>query len=337
MNRNKSLDIISGIMIIWMIILHAFQWANLRESIIYSSLLKCLFFFMSWFYFKTGYLSTKPRSLKASFRKGIDQLIITMIIWTMVGYLITVPELLNENYPIWKIPIAPIVFILKNGDTIGNSPLWFLLSLFFVKILLPYINHLNFNRKIALAILIVCIGYVFQKFNIKLPLGLDNLPLGMFFTLSGLLCKDFNILDKTIKIHLLLILPYVLLSVYFASYIDFHNNTLVYGSYGFFILNTLFAINLSLIIFKDFNFNFLSWIGEKSMIYLLIHWPIFYLIKITFNLLNMATETYLFVFVLILISLSFSTCIAYFIPYRYLGLQSSIVTNFKTRIILENK
>ncbi|WP_299778184.1 acyltransferase family protein [uncultured Formosa sp.] len=330
LERDKSLDIISGIMIIWMVILHAFQWGDLTESIIYIFLLKCLYFFMSWFYFKTGFLHKKGKGLNVTFRKGIDQLIIPMLIWTAVGYLLTVPELLTEGYPLWKMPIAPLFFLISSGDTIGNSPLWFLLSLFFIKMIFPFIARLNFNFKIIIAISLLFLSWVLQKNNIKMLLGLHSFPLGLFFTLSGLLCGEFKVPDRIIKIRLWLVLPFIVMSIFFASYIDFHNNKLMYGNYLLFILSALFAINLCLMFFRDVNLKILSWIGEKSLVYLVIHWPIFYLIKISFLFLNISTETYLYVVSLNVVAICISTLIAKFIPYKYLGLQSSLIVNFKT-------
>ncbi|CDF80625.1 O-acetyl transferase [Formosa agariphila KMM 3901] len=335
LERDKSLDIISGIMIIWMVILHSFQWGNLTESIIYIFLLKCLYFFMAWFYFKTGFLYKIGRGLINTFKKGIDQLIIPMLIWTAIGYLLTIPELLTGNYPLWKIPIAPLFFLVSSGDTIGNSPLWFLLSLFFIKIMFPFIARLNLNIKKIIAISLLCLSWVFEKNNIKIPFGLHSFPLGLFFTLSGLLCNEFRVPDRINKIRLWLILPYIALSIFLAGYVDFHNNNLMYGNYWLFTLNTLIAINLCLVLFKDVNLTILSWIGKKSLVYLVIHWPIFYLIKISFEFLNISTKNYLYVVSLNIIAICISTLIAKFVPYKYLGLQSSLIVNFNTKIISE--
>ncbi|QDO93699.1 acyltransferase family protein [Formosa sediminum] len=335
LERDRSLDTISGIMIIWMVILHSFQWGNLTGSMIYIFLLKCLYFFMSWFYYKTGFLYNKGKGLSMTFKKGLDQLITPMLIWTTVGYLLTIPGLLMGNYPLWKIPIAPLFFLVSSGDTIGNSPLWFLLSLFFIKIVFPFIARVNLNLKKIIAISLLCLSWVFEKNNIKIPFGLHSFPLGLFFTLSGLICKEFRVPDRIIKSGLWLVLPYIVLSIFFASYVDFHNNNLVYGNYWLFTLNALFAINLCLVLFREVNLKILSWIGEKSLVYLVIHWPIFFLIKISFVFLNISTENYLYVVSLFVIAICISTLIAKFIPYKYLGLQSSLIVNLNTKIISE--
>lgn len=53
-NRNYGFDLMSGCLIIYMIFCHIMQWAKLADCDIYSILQRFLFFFMAWFFYKSG-------------------------------------------------------------------------------------------------------------------------------------------------------------------------------------------------------------------------------------------------------------------------------------------
>lgn len=48
--RNNAYDIISGAMIIWMVVYHAFQWGGLTNTDVFKALIGLFFFFMPWFF-----------------------------------------------------------------------------------------------------------------------------------------------------------------------------------------------------------------------------------------------------------------------------------------------
>lgn len=57
-SRDESIDVISGILIFYMIIRHCMQRTSLQESYIYESI-KYLTFFMPWFFYKSGMFYNK--------------------------------------------------------------------------------------------------------------------------------------------------------------------------------------------------------------------------------------------------------------------------------------
>jgi len=321
--RNESLDIITGIMILWMIVYHSFQWANYYDSNVFNLLLKCFYFFMPWFYFKSGYVFNKTHTLKIVVEKGISLLLIPMIIWTLIGYALTIPELINDGLPIWKIIIKPAFVLFRYGDTLGNSPLWFLFSLFFVRISLKLLTNLKLGFIIAFTISFALLGFLFNYKNFNLPLGLISYPIGMFFSLAGFVCNQLNIKQNMTKLNIVLIACTLLISLFFFSYVDLHLNITWYGSYWGYIFGSLLAINSLLVLFKNLKIKSLAWIGNKSLYFFVIHWPVFYIIQHIFKFIDLPQKSYLFCLILSFCAIFLSSLIAKFIPEKYIGLNGT--------------
>jgi fucose 4-O-acetylase-like acetyltransferase len=321
--RNDSLDIISGLMILWMIIYHSFIWANNTESNVYIFFIKCFYFFIPWFYFKSGFVCNNNYSLKIVIQKGASQLLIPMVIWTLIGYLLIIPELIIKGYPFWKIPINPVYNLLVYGETMGNAPLWFLLSLFLVSVTMKLMADLKLNLIIVITISLAFLGFFLQYANIKVPLGLINYPIGMFFALSGVICNQLNMKHKITKMNLFLLAITIFMSLSFASYVDIHHNSIRFGFYWAYIINSLLAINSSIVIFGILKFKLLAWIGKKSLTYLVLHWPVFYIIEGLFKLIHIPREGYFYILILSSVAIIFSGLTAKLIPDKYIGLDGT--------------
>ena len=59
--RDSSLDCVAGILIIYMVLVHIFQWSGMN-NILSSCWMQPLSFFMFWFFYKSGvfYKERKP-------------------------------------------------------------------------------------------------------------------------------------------------------------------------------------------------------------------------------------------------------------------------------------
>jgi len=321
--RNESLDIITGIMILWMIVYHSFQWANYYDSNVFNLLLKCFYFFIPWFYFKSGFVFNKTHTLKIVVEKGISQLLIPMILWTLIGYALTIHELINDGIPIWKIIIRPAFILLRYGDTLGNAPLWFLLSLFLVRISMKLLANLKLGLIIAFAISFALLGYLFNCKNFNVPLGLINYPIGMFFFLTGFVCNQLKMKQNMSKMNIVLIACTGLISMFFFSYVDFHLNITWHGNYWVYIIGSLLAINSLLVLFKNIRIKSLAWIGNKSLYFFVIHWPVFYIIQYIFKSIDLPLKSYFFCLTLSFGAIFLSSLIAKLIPEKYIGLDGS--------------
>jgi fucose 4-O-acetylase-like acetyltransferase len=306
--RSNSIDIISGVMIVWMVVYHIFMWAGLTEFKIYQLPLQWLFFFMPWFYFKSGMFqkNDKEITLKNYVNVNFNKLILPLVVWSVIGLLVSMPEMiLFDNKPWWKIVIVPFFNIIRTGDTFGNPPLWFLLSLFLVKICGYFL--INLNQKIQAIVLLIAliIGVILSEFSILLPFGMHNVILGLIFYFAGFYYKK----NATKKINLLMfcfvLLFFVTLNSFYYSYIDVHLNELKYGSYIGYIFLSILAIILSIKLLENINIDIkaLDWVGKKSMYVLVLHWPILTIIRTICRTFNYSTEGYKFAYVLL--SLSF--------------------------------
>lgn len=56
--RDDSLDGVCGLLIIWMISMHAAQWSGVKGTTFFNVATHVFFYFMPWFYFKGGMFAT---------------------------------------------------------------------------------------------------------------------------------------------------------------------------------------------------------------------------------------------------------------------------------------
>lgn len=126
--RDYSLDWISGLLILHMIIGHIAGWVEMDYPVN-----NILFFFMPWFFFKGG-MFHRHKEWKVELNKSFKRLIIPFIVFSIIGQAIwTIRLLCLHETDIVKYIGFPGTFILY-GAFHGNAPLWFLFSLFIVRI-----------------------------------------------------------------------------------------------------------------------------------------------------------------------------------------------------------
>jgi len=313
--RNHTLDIISGVMILWVIVFHSFQWGNVTDSIVFKVLIRFLYFVMPWFYFKSGYVYNTKQSLKVEIIKGVNQLLMPMFKWAIIGYIIRIPEYLVKGETIDVILLKPVLSLVQSGDLYGNIPLWFILSLFMVRITIKFMVNLSLIFQITFSVVFAVIGWNFQRLNLtSLPLGFISFPIGMFFTLSGFICNQLKLKRVRNKFSLPLLILTLLMSLSYSSYIDVHMNKLWYGNYWTFIINSFLAINLSLMLFANVRSKLLEWFGRKSIIYLVAHWPVFYIVNLTLQILDFPQKGFTATLILAFSGITISTLLAIFKP-----------------------
>ena len=225
--RISYIDLGAGIMILWMILGHAFSAAHGMEitlndlwQVTDASLIpdgvhakigpdgkirgmgmsayipSILFFFMPWFFYKSGQFFSK-REIKAEWSKDWNKLMRRFLIWSAIGYALHilfmsiggVITLRNATYSVLR------GFFL-NGHIELNVPLWFLFTLFLVRqvanVILPQENDKYYWLK---CISIIGIGYLVAfgcyctQFCL-MPLWVANGAAGLvFFTMGYCLSK----------------------------------------------------------------------------------------------------------------------------------------------------
>lgn len=84
MNRNTNLDLVAGILIVWMIVLHVRAATGFEFN---TRFIPFLFCFMAWFFFKSG-MFHRLRSNSAIIKSGWKRLLIPYCIFSFIGVII---------------------------------------------------------------------------------------------------------------------------------------------------------------------------------------------------------------------------------------------------------
>lgn len=270
-SRQSHIDEVAGLLIIYMIVYHIFQWCDMPEMN-HSYLMQPLSFFMFWFFYKSGMLY-KGKTPKETLLGG-GKLMIPYFIFGAIGHGITCIQLLMQGDDIWyHYILSPIKCILIQGAPIGNLALWFLPSLFAVQLLYSLMRKRMRDEWIILIGL--TIAYSVFIFEIKRPFYLGNIPLGLAVYSFGHLLKTKQYTRLIFIVALLLYFSILFMHPYS---LDFRANRISNGYYLIAVISSLAGCILINNIFKrkKVHINFLEWIGNNSMNFYVIHWLVLY-------------------------------------------------------------
>lgn len=288
--REISLDTIAGLLIIHMIVGHIFQWCKLTYTVYYQYM-NILFFFMPWFFYKSG-MFFKEENINIVLAKIWKRYLIPFIIFTLIGHsLYCIKMYIEGDTQFSHYIISPIRSLLLSGSTGGNLPLWFLSTLSLVNILFLF-THKHFKLT---CIVFIIIPFLINFFQLKnLPLYLSNTCTGIFFYGMGYYLKT---LQYNKFIFIISGIGYILLYIYIPSIVDMRSNSLLCGNYIIWIISSMLGIIFINNIFKRFTFlNLLplSSIGRNSMSYYATHWIVLTLILIMAIIVNITDAWSLF-------------------------------------------
>lgn len=237
-DRIGWIDFLSGVMIIWMILYHIFIFTGNKESHICDGLYRIFFFFMPWFFFKSG-LFVKERPIKSVIVSGFKKLLVPYLLFSFLGYIAyVIQQVIISDISVDSMLVDPMITLLFTGSVLGNLPLWFLLALFFDKVLWQIFIKLKLkNYHIALLSFIICfVGYFFE---IKIPFYL-------WFTFSGLLFYSMGDAFRNMQfkhiVVLLAIILYTIAIIFFPNSVQMRSNSLEFGYYALWPVTGLAAI-----------------------------------------------------------------------------------------------
>ncbi|WP_254917840.1 acyltransferase family protein [Fibrobacter sp. UWB3] len=270
----------AGIFIVRIILGHYMSLLHLNESLLYRSM-NILFFFMPWFFFKSGmFCSEQRKDVKPFLMSNARKFLLPYVFFSIVGIVIAASvALINEG----SLPSTLLgeckTLVLKQAIHF-NAPLWFLLSLCFVRVFFNCIrNAINHYLLLGLSLLFAFLHYLFlAKHGLYWP---GNLCSGLAFYILGTKLKNLQY-NKKIVISSLIVL--VTIGIFRPTIVTMYGNFLLYenGIYllwypfclaGIIVFNNL--IKHMGFILEHFHFND---IGHHSMIYYVLHWPIALLI-----------------------------------------------------------
>lgn len=281
MERIRTYDNVTGVMIIWMIILHLILLLNFSLPMYISRLLA---FFMSWFYFKSGMLY-KEKDSRLVLNNNLRKLIKPFIVYNLVAYFVL--RLVDNVYKFLAngdvITFNEYIVSLKHdvinlcweGAIFYNAPLWFLPSLFFVKVVFNILKLKNCNIFIV-AFISLLSAYTVYRLKLHIPLYVGNILLGLFFYSIGYIYNYYNL--RIIKWNWLVIIVFISIFLLYPSNVDFRINMANKGSYLLWCLYSICGCILSVNLFT-YRIKLIEYIGKNSMSFYVWHWPIILIVK----------------------------------------------------------
>lgn len=288
--RNHAFDLLCGICILRMIVLHVAGFCGMRGDFWCGKMMAWTFFFMSFFFFKAGYFNkTVSGNSKAYCIDRTKRLLVPYISWTIIGDAIFFGMMLF-NLDMFMPYLEKRVTWEHNimiSRPYGNAPVWFLFSFYVAYLFMHFIGKVKHLRWIIVTFPFVSY-WLYQQGN-PLPMSLSNVFLGIFFFFLGRLWKwVMNHVPKAavLAISAVFIGLFVYLNIHYHGEYDMSLNKYVQRPVGAIVNSVLslcgFAgILLSLPVKRVPVVNF---IGEHSMVYFVAHYPLLIIYHLTHRL-----------------------------------------------------
>lgn len=293
--RDTSLDLISGLLIIHMILGHTMGYPFIKTANILEGI---FFFYMPWFFFKSGMFFKPDTDIKNFTKKKFERLIKPFIFFSLIGELLFFVDSFLSGVPLsnWYYYLASTRALPYLGHFTGNPPCWFLFSLFVILVAYNWLLA-KWNKYVLVAILcaLLFVNHYFNPFPIH---SVTHTVSGCLFFVLGLILKEIQY-KKVVFFASLLV---VLLSIPFNSFIIMVTDLLLYGNYGLWYMFSLCAIvvinNVAKFVPKEiFISKFFVWVGQNSMLLLVVHWIILIALKIVLLNTSIIHEAWQFVLI----------------------------------------
>lgn len=273
--RLLYLDYVSAFFIIQIIIGHILQFVNIYS--VMDSWVKIFSFYMPFFYFKSGMFANTDVLYRNHLKANTNKLLIPFLIMSLIGYVLNLPfELVNTSKPLYEILLRPWGSLLKHGSMPSSLALWFLLSLFEVKLCFNLI--IKSRYKITILLLFFIISIIVAHKRILLPLCLSTLFPGVLIYFMGYVYNNYSS-KYSWGLAITAMLVFANVAIWDDSVVEMRNNFLSEGHYiTWFIKSISGIISLNFIAYKLPSLHFLGKIGKDSMGYYIYHWILLILI-----------------------------------------------------------
>ena len=290
--RNHAFDLLCGICIIRMMMLHITNACGFGNDEWWTRVMQWSYYFMSFFFFKAGYFNkTVSGDSKSYCIDKFKRLMIPYFVWGFIGNIIYFffvifvldPANAMSQQVTWD-------YVFTTGEFHGNVPCWFLLSFFIAYIVAHFISkvpplfHVEVKgRKLNFKIhwFLLVFPYVsYYLFTLDNPVffGLNNVFIGIYLFYLGRLWHF--IMEKlkrryTIPLSLFMIVMFVVLNIIYSGGYQMSEN-LWEGNPFIVTLNvTLSLCGLSGILL---NINMkripvINYVGQHSMVFFVAHYP----------------------------------------------------------------
>lgn len=255
-------------------IVHCAKLSGINGLVI-DEAMKVMEFFMPWFFFKSG-MFFKDKDVSEELKRNTCHLLKPFIIFSFIGWIIIVliPKVFFEHLPFLIILADTGKYFIRDGSIRGNYALWFLLSLFIVKILFQLSRHLRIPILlvvfVSLSVALLHNAFVYNG-N---PVYIGNIANGLFYYSVG-----YTLKDRQFSKDILIISIVGILCIYhlIPSYLDFRANRLIGSSPSAYLFNEAFILcEIIIVNFLSYKFwskeSFISKIGRDTIIYYVTHY-----------------------------------------------------------------
>jgi hypothetical protein len=271
--RTIHLDIVCGLLVLWMIFGdHLRYMSGIQTFPGYDILRRLFFFFMAWFFFKSGMFYCDKRTVKEVIRHDWQKLGQTYLIGCSLAIILQlVYQLLLGHLDIKTFIIRNLIDVFNHGGASWNIALWFLMSLYVVKVLFSWM--ISKIPAIWIAIVTVLICWWFNKMGVFRPACIGNIPLGLFFYSCGYMMKDWQY--QRLPFVSALIVGGCIFSLNAVNSFGFRINR-VSSDDVYFVVIVACICNILIFnnIFKKITPPILEFIGKNSMTFYVLHFPL---------------------------------------------------------------
>lgn len=284
--RNHAFDLLCGLCILRMIMLHVISTCGFRNEFWFAKLMAWSFFFMSFFFFKAGYFNKGIQGKTWPYLKDrVKRLLVPYFVWGAIGsivffgFLLLFPDCFQKYYRMLKWE-----HLWKESHFWGNPPVWFLFSFFMSYVMVHFINKVKYLKWAV--VLFPFISYYLWTVHNPLWMSLNNVFAGIFFFYVGRSWRWLQTRVPTkwlIVVSVLLIAEFVVGNKLWHGEYDMSKNLFVQLSWGAGINTVCALVGLSglLLALPMRRVPAIGYIGEHSMVYFVAHYPLIYLYAFT--------------------------------------------------------
>lgn len=296
-NRLNYLDSAAGVCIIWVIFLcHTAETCGWKNPVEHW-LLNAFSFAMSWFFFKAG-MMFREKPFRELLRSSAKRLLVPFVIWSVIGWIVNLMgKIMTSDFSIIDHLAYTLKTFISMGAVSGNTALWFLLTLFLVRLAYNRLHAISI-APLPIAVASLALAYTIYHFGFSLSYFPGNFCNGLFFYTAGVMMKEKQFHNSLIALSVVVVL--VQLLVFHPGYMNFFTNNIVdSNSYLLMELYCLAAIVLMNNIFRSFipkKMPLLTHVGRMSMVYYVEHYialNAFCQIMDKFNLLENSVQRFL--------------------------------------------
>lgn len=277
--RNNVFDLLCGICIVRMIMLHITNACNFGDEDWWSSIMKWTFFFMSFFFFKAGYFNkTVAGDSKAFCLKKTKQLMVPYLTWGCMScalYLFFCFFILDPAN--WMVRALRWSHIYETSGFYGNTPLWFLFSFYCAYLGMHFMQKVRGLRWVALSFPVLS-WWLYKQGN-PLPMDFENVFFGIFLFFLGRVWRWMQQrLPRSSFLLLSIALTLMFVYVNTSHHAEYTMSANEWdGEFGWIFVSTLCSlcgISGVLMSLRVPRVPVLSYIGQHSMVFFVAHDPL---------------------------------------------------------------